>query len=163
MMTFDDMDDKLDFGALPPEVDQLLQRGVAAHFSEPAQAEVAFQAAIDLRPETLPAHRCLFKHYNRRRQFDAAHATVLVWLAEAARQAGLEANWRQWIVAPGYALAALKGLAFIQLRRGETAEAAAAVERLLRLDPQDAVGGSVVAALLAEIQGEVQDEVKETA
>lgn len=146
-------DNWLDFGPLPPEVDQLLQRGIAAHFTDPAQAEADFRAAIALKPDALAAHRCLVKHYNRQRQFEAAHAAVVVWLAEAARQAGLPAEWRSWRQAPGFAIAALKGYAFIQLRRGNPADAEDAVEVIQRLDPEDAVGGSAIAALLPEALG----------
>jgi len=152
MNTLDNIDDTLDFGALPPEVDRLLQHGVVAHFSDPARAEANFIAAITLMPEALPAHRCLVKHYNRRRQFDAAHAATRVWLNEAVRQAQLPDDWQQWRVAPGYTLAALKGMAFIHLRRGETTEARGIIQQLLRLDIEDAVGSSVVAALLAELE-----------
>lgn len=157
MNTITDMNDALDFGALAPEVNQLLQRGVAAHFSDPAAAEADFLAALAIAPEALPAHRCLVKHYNRHRRFDDALAAANAWLAEATRQAGLPADWRDWSAAPGAAVGsavgALKGLAFVHLRRGETAATAAMIAQVERLDPTDAVGGSVVAALLADVVG----------
>jgi hypothetical protein len=149
MITFDN-DDKLDFGQLPPEVDHLLQQGVAAHFTDPALAESHFLAALALAPEALPAHRCLVKHYNRCRQFDKALGAARDWLAAAARQAGLPDNWLLWQSAPGSALAALKGLAFIHLRHGQPAQAEAAISRVLALDSEDGVGGSVIAALIDE-------------
>lgn len=152
MSTLDNIDDTLDFGALPPEVDQLLQHGVAAHFSDPARAEASFIAAITLMPEALPAHRCLVKHYNRMRQFESAHAATQAWLSEAVRQAQLPDDWQQWRAAPGYTLAALKALSFIHLRRGETTEARGIIQQLLRLDIEDAVGSSVVAALLEDLE-----------
>lgn len=145
-----DNDDKLDFGDLPPAVDQLLQQGVASHFTDPAAAEGYFRQAIALDPTALPAYRCLFKHHNRKRQFEAAFATCTQWLTEAARQAGIAPQWQAWQSAPRPALAALKGYAFIQLRRGNQGDAAAALDVLLRLDPEDGVGASVVAALLPE-------------
>lgn len=145
-----DNDDKLDFGQLPPEVDDLLQQGVAAHFATPALAENHFRAALALAPDALPAHRCLVKHYNRCRQFDKALTAAQGWVAAAARQAGLTDNWLLWQTAPGSALAALKGLAFIHLRNGQPAKAAAAIKRVLAMDPEDGVGGSVIAALIEE-------------
>lgn len=157
MNTLDNTDDTLDFGALPPEVNRLLQRGVVAHFSDPAQAEADFLAAIAIMPEALPAHRCLVKHYNRTRQFESAHAATQAWLSEAVRQAQLPGDWRQWQAAPGYALAALKALSFIHLRRGETTEAGGIIQHLQRLDIDDAVGSSVVVALLAEIEAETEE------
>ena len=149
MIAFDD-DEKLDFGQLPPEIDHLLQQGVAAHFSDPALAERLFLAAISLAPDALPAHRCLVKHYNRCRQFHKALAAARAWVAAAASNAGLADNWLLWKQAPGSALAALKGLAFIHLRSGEPAKAEAIIARVQALDPDDAVGGSVIAALLEE-------------
>lgn len=71
MNAFDD-DQKLDFGQLPPEVDHLLQQGVAAHSGDRALAERYFLAAISLAPDAVQARRCLVKHYNRCRQFDKA-------------------------------------------------------------------------------------------
>ncbi|WP_234085727.1 hypothetical protein [Azonexus sp. R2A61] len=145
-----DEDDKIDFGALPAEVDHLLQEGVAAHFSDRALAERLFLAALSLAPDALPAHRCLVKHYNRCRQFDRALTAARAWVGAAARQAGLSDNWLQWKAAPGYALAALKGLAFIHLRAGEPDKADAMIARVVAMDPEDAVGASVVLALLDE-------------
>lgn len=149
MMTFDD-DETLDFGQLPPEVDHLLQQGVAAHFSDRIRAEQLFRAALSLAPDALPAHRCLVKHYNRCRQFDKAQQAAQGWLAAAARCAGLHDNWLLWNAAPGDALAALKGLAFIYLRSGQPDKAEAAIQRVLAMDPEDGVGGSVIAALIEE-------------
>ena len=149
MITFD-ADDKIDFGNLPPAVDQLLQQGVAAHFTDPDLAENAFLSALRLAPDVLPAHRCLVKHYNRCRQFDKALCAAQDWVAAAARQSRLPDNWQHWQSAPGSALAALKGLAFIHLRNGQLAKAEAAITRVLALDPEDGVGGSVIAALIED-------------
>ena len=142
-----DDNDNLDFGHLPAAVDQLLQQGVAAHFTDRARAEHHFLAALALAPDALPAHRCLVKHYHRCRQFDKALDAARGWVAAAARDAGLPDNWLLWREAPGSALAALKGLAFIHLRNGQPGKAEDAIRRVVALDRDDAVGGSVVAAL----------------
>jgi hypothetical protein len=147
-----DDSDNLDFGHLPPAVNQLLQEGVAAHFTDPARAESLFLAARLLAPDALPAHRCLVKHYNRCRQFDKALPAAQGWVAAAARDADLPDNWLLWQQAPGSALAALKGLAFIYLRNGQPGKAEDAIRRVVALDRDDAVGGSVVAALLEEVR-----------
>jgi Tfp pilus assembly protein PilF len=145
-----DDNDNLDFGHLPPAADQLLQQGVAAHFSDRALAERHFLAALVLAPDALPAHRCLVKHYNRCRQFDKALEAARGWVAAAARDAGLPDNWLLWQQAPGSALAALKGLAFIHLRNGQPGKAEDAIRRVVALDRDDAVGGSVIVALLEQ-------------
>jgi predicted Zn-dependent protease len=149
MSAFND-DDRFDFGPVPPEVDHLLQEGIEAYFTDRPLAERLFLAAISLAPDTLPAHRCLVKHYNRCRQFDKAVSAAQNWVAAAARQAGLPDNWLLWQNAPGTALAALKGLAFVNLRSGQPAKADAMIKRVLAMDPDDAVGGSVVASLIEE-------------
>lgn len=153
MNAFDD-NEKLDFGSpaapLPAEVDHLLQQGVAAHFGDRALAERYFLAAISLAPGAVVARRCLVKHYNRCRQFDKALSAAQDWVATAARNAGLPDNWLLWKSAPGYALSALKGLAFVHLRSGQPAKAEAMIARVIAMDPDDAVGGSVVTALLEE-------------
>ena len=145
-----DDNDNLDFGLLPAPVERLLHAGVAAHFSDPTQAERLFLTALLLAPDALPAHRCLVKHYNRCRQFDMALAAAQGWVAAAARQSGLSDNWLTWKEAPGSALAALKGLAFIFLRGGQPAKAEAAIQRVLAMDPEDGVGASVIASLIEE-------------
>ena len=147
MIAFDP-EDKLDFGQLPPAVDHLLQQGVAAHFSHPELAENAFLTAIAMAPDALPAYRCLVKHYNRYRQFDKALGAAQDWVAAAARHARLPDNWLLWREAPGSALAALKGLAFVYLRSGQPGKAEDAIRRVVAMDPLDAVGGSVIVALL---------------
>lgn len=149
MNAFDD-DQQLDFGPLPEEVNRLLQEGVAAHFSDRTRAEQLFRTALLLAPDALPAYRCLVKHYNRCRQFDKALSAAQAWVAAAARQAGLPDNWLLWKSAPGHALSALKGLAFIHLRNGQPAKAEAAINRVLAMDPDDGVGASVIAALISE-------------
>lgn len=145
-----DDNDNLDFGLLPAPVERLLHAGVAAHFSDPTQAERLFLTALLLAPDALPAHRCLVKHYNRCRQFDKALPAAQGWVAAAARAAGLPDNWLLWREAPGSALAALKGLAFIHLRSGQPGKAEDAIRRVVALDRDDAVGGSVIVALLEE-------------
>ncbi|MFO1403992.1 MAG: hypothetical protein U1E96_05380 [Azonexus sp.] len=145
-----DDDDKVDFGPMPPEVSTLIQQGVAAYFDDRNLAERLFLEAISLAPDVLAARRCLVKHYNRCREFDKALAAARGWVAAAARSAGLPDDWILWKSAPGPALAALKGLAFVHLRCGEPVQAEAMIRRVIALDPHDAVGGSVVAALLEE-------------
>lgn len=160
MIALDD-EDALYFGPLPPEVDRLLQQGVAAHFDDPARAEAHFREAVALAPDAMPAHRCLFKHYNRKRQFEQAHACVLEWLQQASRKTGLPGDWRDWLAACGngpargeaaLALPALKALAFIQLRRDRSGESLEVLASLRTLDPEDGVGWSVVESLLPELE-----------
>ena len=133
-------EDLVDFGDLPPEVNALLQKGVAIHATDAARARAFFQAAIEVAPEVLPSYRCLFKLQNKLRDFDSAYATALAGLAQAASQAGVSQDWSQWTPASletaadtprRFLLHSLKALAFIELRRGNDAASQAAL--LLRL------------------------------
>ncbi|MBK7415457.1 MAG: hypothetical protein IPJ38_10475 [Dechloromonas sp.] len=135
------------FGDIPPEINALLQQGIAVHASDPRLAENHFREALARRPDILCSYRCLVKHYNRQRQFDNAINTVRAWLTEAVRQAGSPADWNEWQDASSSMLGALKAFAFVELRRGRLEEAQAAIARLQQLDPEDGTGVSVLAAL----------------
>lgn len=151
-------EDLVDFGDLPPPVNALLQQGVATHASDPARARACFRTAIETAPEVLPSYRCLFKLQNKLRDFDSAYETAQAGLAQAAAQCAVSRDWQAWTPAqraaapeqPGrFLLQFLKALAFIELRRGNEETSARALAKLAELDPEDGVGGSVVAALLA--------------
>jgi hypothetical protein len=150
-------EDTVDFGDLPPQINVLLQQGVAVHSSDPARARAFFRAAIEADPSVLPSYRCLFKLQNKLRDFDSAYETALAGLDQAAGQAGLARDWTQWTLAQLHAapqiparflLHSLKALAFIELRREHDKASELALRKLQELDPEDGVGGSVVAALL---------------
>ena len=147
------------FGPLPAHVNELLQQGVACHRSDPPRARALFRHAIEISPKSLPAYRCLFKLQNQQREFDDALATALDGLAEAAHQARVDQDWRKWTLADvgsatqrtipqRFLLSFLKATAFIELRRDNTEVSRNIVTHLQRLDPEDGVGHSVIAALL---------------
>lgn len=147
------------FGTLPPHINALLQQGVACHRSDPARARALFRHAIEISPSSLPAYRCLLKLQNLQREFDAALATALDGLNEAAHQNRLGSDWRTWTPADVGAgarrtnaqralLSFLKATAFIELRRDNTEISRRIVAQLQLLDPEDGVGHSVIAALL---------------
>lgn len=147
-------DDAIDFGEVPPAVNEILQRGVALHRSDRAAADRAFREALALDPRALATYFCLYKIHTYAGDLDAALAAAEGGAREAARQANLSPDWKLWepdeisLDGPGrFALYTLKALAFIRLRRDEPDEARIALEHLARLDPTDAVGGSVVEAI----------------
>lgn len=151
-------EDRVDFGDLPDDVNALLQQGVAVHVSDPARARAFFRAAIEIAPDVLPSYRCLFKLQNKLRDFDSAWDTAVTGLARAADQASLSRDWSLWTPADlaaapetprRFLLHSLKALAFIELRRNNESASEKALAKLQELDPEDGVGGSVIAALLA--------------
>ena len=149
-------EDLVDFGEIPPAVNEILQEGVALHRVDRAGADARFRAALALDPTALPTWFCLYKIHTYAGDLDAALEIAEGALREAARQANLPADWTTWRaeeMAPHgprrFALYTLKALAFIRLRRDETDAAHHVLAHLATLDPDDAVGGSVVAAIAA--------------
>jgi hypothetical protein len=161
VIEIDNQEDLVHFGDISPRANALLQQGVAAYPGDPDRARALFRHAAEIEPETLPAYRCLFKLHNRQRDFEAAREVALEGMAEAARQAGVTAEWRNWtaeslidtpVVPHRFLLQFLKAIAFIELRRGNPEQSRVALDKLIALDPADGVGGSVVAALLAQLE-----------
>jgi tetratricopeptide (TPR) repeat protein len=149
------LEDGIDFGELPAEVDELLQAGVVAYRRSASEAEARFRQALSLAPNALPVYFCLYKIHTYRGNLDAALAAASQGLREAAAQAGWSLDFRDWPVtdlgandAGRFALYTLKAVAFIRLKRGELAEAREALVRLEQLDPKGWVGWQVVHALL---------------
>jgi tetratricopeptide (TPR) repeat protein len=144
----------IDFGALPDDIDHLVQRGVAAYRTDRAEADRLFRAALDQGPEHLPLYFCLYKIHTYQGSLDCALEAAEAGLREASRQAGWDDDYRRWTPAGArvdgparFALYTLKALAFIRLRRDEPDEARDALEHLARLDPTGSVGWPVVADL----------------
>lgn len=146
--------DTINFGDLPEEIDALLQQGVAVYRHDRAKADRLFRRALAAAPTQLPTYFCLYKIHTYQGHLDEAQKAAESGLREAARQAGWDADWRQWqaeaIVPDGpgrFALYTLKALAFIHLRRDDQHLANQMLAALRRLDPAGAVGWPVVAAL----------------
>ncbi len=143
----------INFGDLPEPIDALLQSGVIAYRTDPARADALFREALAADPAQLPVYFCLYKIHTYRGRLDEALAAARAGLAEAARQAGWDADYREWQPQPQsegpgrFALYTLKALAFIHLRRDEHEEARRLLDILSRADPSGAVGWPVVAAL----------------
>ncbi|MBW8370718.1 MAG: hypothetical protein K0M66_07075 [Thiobacillus sp.] len=146
-----------DIDSLPADVLTLLQRGMAQYRSDPAGAELLFGIARSQAPASLPLYRALVKFYNRECQFDAAYDMAAQGMREAARLGQLPPDWRDWTLdmlhgkEASFALLTLKAMAFLELRRGNTAASVEILDQLRQLDPSDGIGSSVVASLAAGI------------
>jgi tetratricopeptide (TPR) repeat protein len=146
---------------LDPAVDKLVGDAMATYRQDPDRADLLFNVACTQLADPLPLYRVLYKFYNRQRRFDHAHDFAGRALAEAARQSGLPEAPRNWMpemlaaadpLLASQCLLALKALSFISLRRGDEAGSLAHLETLLRLDPEDGSGVSVVAALAESVR-----------
>lgn len=146
--------DHINFGDLPPEINALLQQGVAAYRRDHARADDLFRQALERAPGELPTYFCLYKIHTYQGNLEEAQAVAERGLKEAARQANWSHDWRKWVPesplpdgAGRFALYTLKALAFIHLRQDKRVEAAEMLSHLRQLDPTGAVGWPVVAAL----------------
>ncbi|MCW2314714.1 tetratricopeptide (TPR) repeat protein [Rhodoblastus acidophilus] len=152
--------EEVNFGAIKPEIDALLQQGVVAYRSDFSRAENFFKQALDAAPDELATYFCLYKIHTYHGDLDVALDMALSGLRKAAAQAGWPDDWRRWTPqypfpegAGRFALYTLKALAFIRLRREEVAPAREILDRLKTLDPQGEVGWPVVAALCEGVAG----------
>jgi hypothetical protein len=148
-------------GGVPESARRLLHQ--AAHAAR-GEVGALLWTAHALAPQALGIYYALYKHHAGLREFDQAENAARRGLIEAARQAGLAADWRQ--VLPGqlpagvdfrgngparFWLFTLKALAFIALRSARPADARELLAHLVALDDQAHIGGEVVATLLASI------------
>ncbi len=144
-----------------PKIAALLAEAAVAH-GDSVRAETLLKAAQHADPHCLAVYFALYKFYFYRGHLHDAEQAALSGLVEAAAQGGFADDWNQlhagsadWTPVTGpvrFYLFSLKALAFIRLRQGRTAEAAAILTRLAELDPTDQVGGSVIRSLAAKIR-----------
>mgnify|MGYP000247660459 CR=1 FL=1 len=146
--------DLIDFGALPAEVNGLLQQGVRAYRQDHEEADRLFRKALETAPGELPVYFCLYKIHTYQGHLGEAQAIAEAGLAEAARQAAWGPDWRLWqpqntvMDGPGrFALYTLKALAFIHLRKDDVSAALEMLQALKKLDPTGSTGWPVVSAL----------------
>jgi hypothetical protein len=150
--------ESINFGDLPPEIDDLLQKGVIAYRRDFVQAERLFREALAAGPDELPTYFCLYKIHTYHGNLDEARAAAHAGMKKGAEQAGWPEDWRDWPPqgetsdGPGrFALYTLKALAFIHLRRDEIAQTEEILAALRVLDPTGAVGWPVIAELAAGV------------
>jgi tetratricopeptide (TPR) repeat protein len=144
----------INFGALPPEIDELLQEGVRAYRRDRAAADRLFRQALSKQPSELAPYYCLYKIHTYMGSLDTAAEIATEGLKEATRQAGWSEDPRLWpdgnsgADGPGrFALYTLKALSFIELRRDNKEKAMEYLDILAKKDPRGSVGWTVIVAL----------------
>lgn len=143
--------DLIDFGELSPEVNDILQKGVAAYRRDPTRADELFREALALAPHELATYYCLYKIHTYMGNLEVALTVASQGMQEAARQAGWPSDPELWPPqdsagppAERFALYTLKALSFIQLKRGEREKALDLLRILRSLDPRGSVGWTVI-------------------
>jgi Tfp pilus assembly protein PilF len=159
--------DIIDFGDIPPQVNAHLQQGVAAYYDDRPAAEGHFRAALVEDPTALAPWFCLTKINTYQGFLPQAAEAAKRALAAAARQGNFAADWRllsenppppweEQIRQPGspqrfYAYM-LKAWAFVSLKANQLENAETMLAAVRRLDPNDYVGHSVIAALAQRLR-----------
>ncbi len=140
---------------LAADLNGLLQQA-ARSYDNPPQAEKLLKQAYELDNQQLAVYFALYKFYAYRNRMSEAEAIVNEGLAMAACQGNFSQDWQSlnyqtdWSNPTGakrFYLYSLKALAFIYLRQDKRDAALQVLAKLQELDPDDAVGGSVVANL----------------
>ena len=150
-------EDGVSFGFdLAPDLNALLQKA-ARSYDDPTQAEAFLKQAYELDNQELAVYFALYKFYAYQNRMNEAEAMVYGGLALAARQCNFSQHWQtlsyqstDWSNPSGakrFYLYSLKALAFIYLRKHNRDDALQVLAKLQELDPNDEVGGSVVANL----------------
>jgi len=148
---------------LPPQAEALIrQAGLLRH--EPAQAEPLLQQARALAP-THPAtlialyrfhfygHRLLEAREVAKMSLDIGRAALGEPLQITDEQARFDATAR-------FYLFALKGLAYLSLRLGDTDTGMVALSELRQLDPQDRVGAGLLTHVMHRAQLDEADDAQ---
>lgn len=131
--------------------------------AQPRKVEALLWTAHALDPRCLAVYFALYRFLFRQAALEEAERVTRLGLAEAARQAGVSADWQQLHAAScdwsdtrapqHFYLFSLKALAFISLRQQGYAQAHELLDVLRRLDPADHVGADVVRDTLKGAQG----------
>lgn len=111
----------------------------------------------------------LYRFYFYKGRLSEALEIAEICLAKASRENNIPVNWRDvrpedaafgyyeaaW---PRFFLFVLKGYAYLQMRLGDLEEGAAAVAKLLDLDPTDKIGARVLLDVLERVGKDDDDD-----
>ncbi len=144
---------------LPEDAERLLHAAAASY----EQDDVALRYLMEARllapthPATLIG---LYRFYFYKGRLAEARAIAETCLTRAAIDNSLPLNWRDVspddaafgdfdAIGPRFFMFSLKGYAYLSMRLGDLAESAAAIDKLLELDPADKIGARVLQDVLA--------------
>ena len=142
---------------LDDQVNRHLQQA-ARHVGDPSKSLLALLNARNQASDQLETLVALYKYHFYRGETGEAEDVVFQTLIKAAVQGGFDyhwesltpesADWRDPSGAGRIYLYTLKALAFIRLRQNFMEQAAAILEAMMYIDPDDRVGASVISDLL---------------
>ncbi len=139
---------------LPTDAQRHLELA-GADFQSDAEAERHLRDAQALAPDHAAVLIGLYRFYFYKGRLQEALRVAETCLAKAARDNGLDTDWRKVrrsdaefssfaAILPRFYLFALKAYAYLRMRLGDLDESHAAIEKLLELDPSDKVNAGVL-------------------
>lgn len=141
---------------VPVPVRQMVQQAIASYEDKPV-AEQLFKQALELAPDEMEIYVAFYKFYFYQKYLSEAEQVAQQTLCKVADLTGLPADWRcfqkdfaHWRNPESpvrYYLYTMKALGFIALRQEKLALAHEILDKLIELDPEDRVGGSVIKTL----------------
>jgi len=144
-------------GGLPAAAEQALAAAGAQRSSDPAGAMALLMQAQALAPEHPAVLIAFYRHHFYGHRLPAARDVARRALVVGAAALGLPPVWREVPNLPlpeartdarsRFYLFLLKGYAYLSLRMDDGIEARDALVKLRALDPDDAVGGSLLEAV----------------
>ena len=141
---------------VPVPVRQMVQQAIASYEDKP-MAEQLFKQALQLAPDEMEIYVAFYKFYFYQKYLAEAEEVAQQTLYKVAELTGLPADWRRfkkefanWTSPDSpvrYYLYTMKALGFIALRQEKLSLAHEILDKLVELDPDDRVGGSVIKTL----------------
>jgi hypothetical protein len=150
---------------LPDAVRELIEEAGLA-YGEP-RAQTLLQQAAALAPDHLVVLVALYRYHFYQHDLDTATAVAQRVIAHVGARLGLPEDGRdvgaagvaaaaaQSMTLTRFYLSALKALAYLRLRRGDTAEAVRLLETLLAVDAADRLGGRALLDIAHARQAEL--------
>lgn len=154
-------------GRLPARAaHHLREAGFSYHVD--AIAEAHLREAQAAAPDHVAVLIGLYRFYFYKGRLSEALEIAKICLLKAARENDLPTDWRAVAATdapfdrfeamlPRFFLFTLKGYAYLQMRLGNLEEGAAAIAKLLELDPSDKVGARVLLDVLDRVGQEDED------
>jgi len=137
-------------------------------YSQDHLAEFHLEKARQIAPDHVAVLIGLYRYYFYKGRLRQALSVAIQCLDRALLELNLTGDWRQVLptdaefndygaILPRFFLFTLKGYAYLNMRLGDIAEGRNALDKLLELDPEDKLGGSVLVGVL-ERMGHDDDE-----
>ena len=145
-------------GGLPPQAEECL-RQAGNSYQQDAVAEGFLAQAQDLAPGHPAVLIAYYRYYFYKNRLPQALKVAEHCLDWALKQMGLQVQWPHVLptdavfndytaVLPRFFLFSLKGYAYLHLRLGQFDQGQQAVAKLMQLDPEDKMNGSVLQGVL---------------